>query len=193
MLKTERSKHKNQNLIPMSKFDDFYSKKSVAELLEKLRATRLTPVTMDKEWYDALIIHLNERQLSESEKKMMEQILSADLDSLKTDKEMEQTLRAEKDNSASISSGNSSEAGRYTALKTVVGFLSVLGYIVILVGIIALIYLASNGQAPVGFVALVISVVIALPLLAYSNLIYVFIHIEYNTRKTREEIKKLVK
>jgi hypothetical protein len=177
----------------MSKFDDFYAKKSVTELLEKLKAASITPATMDKEWYDALINHLNERQISESEKIIMEHILSADINSSKTFNEMEQTIRKEKDNATFTSSDISSEAGRHTALKTVVGLISTLGYIVIVFGIIALFYLASNSQTASGVLALVISVVIALPLLAYSYLIHVFIDIEYNTRKTREEIKKLGK
>lgn len=175
----------------MSKFDDFYSKKTVSELLEKLRAGRIIPAMIDKEWYDALIIHLKERQLSESEKKMRDHILSADLEALKADKEIEQTLLTSNNEAASFSSGGSSEAGRYTALKTVVGLISILGYIVIAVGLIALIFLASNGQVLFGFLALVISVLIALPLLAYSNLIYVFIDIEYNTRRTSEAIKEM--
>ena len=68
-----------------------------------------------------------------------------------------------------------------------------MGYIVIVVGIGGLIFLATNGSALLGFVAVVGSVVIALPLLAFSNLIFVFIDIEYNTRKTREALKKNLK
>lgn len=167
----------------MSKFDDFYSKKTVAELLEKLRIGRVSPEMIDKEWHSALIHHLNERQLTESEKKIKEYILSSDLEILKSDKKIEQTLDDEKNKSIPTSLGISGEVGRYTALKTVVGLISVLGYIVIGVGLIALLYLVTNGQAFIGFITLVISIVIALPLLAYSNLIYVFIDIEYNTRK----------
>jgi len=85
---------------------------------------------------------------------------------------------------------NDSEPARYAALKTVVGLLSGLGYIVIIVGIILLIFLASDKQVLMGFIAVVVSVIIALPLLAYSNLIYVFIDTERNTRKTLEAITK---
>jgi hypothetical protein len=118
--------------------------------------------------------------------------LKAELD--KRELTEEQTRRLNSNNQQSVDSEikqNEKEAGRYTALKTVVGLISILGYIVIAVGLIALIFLSSNEQAPFGFLALVISVVIALPLLAYSNLIYVFIDIEHNTRKTREAIKEM--
>ena len=176
----------------MNKFDEFYSKKTVVELLEKLKQARINPTTMDKEWYEALIIHLNSRGLSGKAKSMMEHILSADPEILKGDKALEETIKSGSDKSVT-SSSNFSEAGRYSALKTVVGLISALGGIVILAGIIALIYLGQSGQVAMGLVALIISVVIALPLLAYSNLIHVFIDIEYNTRKVREEIKLIGK
>lgn len=94
------------------------------------------------------------------------------------------------DNITNSSAINDSEPARYAALKTVVGLLSGLGYIVIIVGIILLIFLASDKQVLMGFIAVVVSVIIALPLLAYSNLIYVFIDTERNTRKTLEAITK---
>jgi hypothetical protein len=56
--------------------------------------------------------------------------------------------------------------------------------------VIVLIYLGSQGQLFMGFIGLVTGVIISLPLLAFSNLIYVFIDIEHNTRKTREAINK---
>ena len=80
-----------------NKFEDFYSKKSVSELLEKLRGARISPDTIDKEWYDALIIHLENRQLSEEEKKILERIRTAEPGSLKIDEEKEQALRIEKE------------------------------------------------------------------------------------------------
>ena len=160
-----------------NKFDDFYSKKSVSKLLEKLSAGRINPATIDKEWYDALIIHLNNRGLSEEEKNVMHRILTEDIETLKSDSEK---IEKEKLNATP----------KYAALKTIVGLISALGFIVIILGVIALIYLASQGQILMGFVGLVSGVIISLPLLAFSNLINVFIDIEYNTRKTREAINK---
>lgn len=175
----------------MSKFDDFYSKQSVGELLEKLRLAKITPGTMDKAWYDALIIHLQERELTPDEKKILDRILSSDSESLNANKEVAQSLATEIRESAS--SFNGGETGRYTALKTVSGLISFLGYLVVFVGIGLLFFMLSENQGLIGFVALVISVVIALPLLAYSNLIQVFIDIEHNTRKTSQALKTMSK
>ena len=170
----------------MSKFDDFYSKKSVPELLEKLRTAKAAPGTIEKDWYDGLILHLNERQLSDEEKKIKEKILSSDPDALKADTEIKQLLIVEQAKAEVTQSGIGGGAERYSALKSIVGLISMLGYFVIIVGFGLLIFLTSHDQPLMGFVALVVSVVIALPLLAFSNLIHVFIDIEYNTRKIRE-------
>lgn len=105
-------------------------------------------------------------------------------------KEATENILKNTDISTNSSAINDSEPARYAALKTVVGLLSGLGYIVIIVGIILLIFLASDKQVLMGFIAVVVSVIIALPLLAYSNLIYVFIDTERNTRKTLEAITK---
>ena len=177
----------------MSKFDDFYSKKTVVDLLEKLITSRVSPETIDQEWYDALILHLKERHLSNEEIIMMEKILSADPVSLKRDKEMAQSLREEQVKKGTTSLNINEDGEKYAALKTLIGLISILGYIVIVVGIGSLIFLASNDQVFIGVIAFVISIVISLPLFAISNLIYVFIDIERNTRKTMEAIKKLNK
>ena len=168
-----------------NKFDDFYSKKSISELIEKLREGRINPATIDKEWEDALIKHLNSRGLSIIERNMVKRILTSDIETLKSDSE-----KIEKDKLNATPTSNDSESSRYTALKTIVGLISALGYIVIILGVIVLIYLGSQGQLFMGFIGLVTGVIISLPLLAFSNLIYVFIDIEQNTRKTREAINK---
>ena len=69
----------------------------------------------------------------------------------------------------------------------------VLGYIVIIIGIVGLFYLANENQTLMGFTTLVVSLIISIPLLAFSNLISVFIDIEQNTRKTRELLKETSK
>jgi len=74
-----------------------------------------------------------------------------------------------------------------------VGLISVLGYIVIITGIVLLVISLNNGQTTTGILSLIISVVVALPLLAFANLVHVFIDIEYNTRKTRDILDKKFK
>lgn len=64
---------------PLNKFDEFYSKKSVPELLEKLRVAKMTPAALDKEWHEGLIAHLQIRELSEDEKSSLQYILSSDV------------------------------------------------------------------------------------------------------------------
>lgn len=90
----------------------------------------------------------------------------------------------------STENGKDKEPRRYSALKSIIGLISFLGYIVMIFGIIIFMYLASNQQVLMGLIGFVISIVIALPLLAFSNFVYVFIDIEYNTRKTLEIILK---
>lgn len=175
----------------MSKFDDFYSKKPVSELLEKLRAAKITPATMEKEWYDGLISHLKQRETTTDEKDLFNHILSSDSDALKTEKEVEQGLERERKLTESKLTNGEGNSGRYAVLKTFIGLISFLGYVVLVVGLGLLIFMLTQNQGLLGIVAFISSVVIALPLLAYSNLIQVFIDIEHNTRQTKETIIKL--
>ena len=78
-------------------------------------------------------------------------------------------------------------------MKTISTLISILGYIVIIIGIVGLFYLANENQTLMGFTTLVVSLIISIPLLAFSNLISVFIDIEQNTRKTRELLKETSK
>ena len=78
-------------------------------------------------------------------------------------------------------------------MKTISTLISILGYIVIIIGIVGLFYLANENQTLMGFTTLVVSLIISIPLLAFSNLISVFIDIEKNTRKTRELLKETSK
>jgi len=85
-----------------SKFDNFYFKKSISELTEKLLTHRITGSTMDKEWYEALIQHFSKRELTDEQKKMIEHILSTDLETLKNEKLLELS-KVEKDSATQIS------------------------------------------------------------------------------------------
>ena len=66
-----------------NKFNKFYSKKSVIDLIEQIRSHRITGNTMDKDWYEALIKHLSERDITAEERKIVDHILSADAEILK--------------------------------------------------------------------------------------------------------------
>jgi hypothetical protein len=176
-------------------FIQLLKEKTVVALLDLLNLGQSGKQKIDPDFLGAIIDELNSRELSEAEAKEFENILNFAVDYSVYETEPEKVKgKFSKDEITEITvKDDNREPGRYTALKSVVGLISLLGYIVIIFGIIALIYLASNGQVPFGIAALVVSVIIALPLLAYSNLIYVFIDIEYNTRKTKEAIKKVSK
>ena len=69
-----------------NKFNKFYSKKSVSDLIDQIRSHRITS-SMDKDWYEALIKHLSERGITDEEKKIVDHILSANSEILKQDEE----------------------------------------------------------------------------------------------------------
>jgi hypothetical protein len=76
------------------------------------------------------------------------------------------------------------------ALKALAGVLSVCGYVVLAIGLIAMIYMAGEKDLLEGMLILLGAILVALPSLAFSNLIQVFIDIESNTRKTMEAMQR---
>jgi|GEM_PF-3423144 len=166
-----------------NKYDEFYSKFSVSELFEKLRGFIIEPNAMEKDWFDALIIHLEHRHLSIEDERILRSILPAEYTDLKEDEGRQEKLIAS-------TSSKERESGRYTALETVAGLMSPIGIIVIVIGVCVFFAWVSEKQTLFGSIALVVSFIIALPLFAFSNLIYVFIDIEYNTRKTTETLNE---
>jgi hypothetical protein len=81
-----------------------------------------------------------------------------------------------------------SEYSRYTALKTISGLLSILGYILIVVGFVSMFYFFNNNKTFIGIAAIISSIIISLPMIVFSGLVTVFIDIEQNTRKTNEAL-----
>lgn len=63
-----------------NKFNKFYSKKPLTELIEKLRDHRIHGDRMDKEWFEALKVHLSEREISSDERQTVNYLLSDDFD-----------------------------------------------------------------------------------------------------------------
>lgn len=61
-----------------NKFNKFYSKKSTSDLIELIRAHRINGYGLDKEWFEALILHLSERDISTEERQTVNNILSDD-------------------------------------------------------------------------------------------------------------------
>ena len=162
--------------------------KTVRALLDLLKHGLSGNSGIDPDFLSLVIAELNSRQLVDADAKEFDHLMNAPIDETVT-QSVKSKAAFSKDEIQTISKSNDREPGRYSSLKSVVGIIALLAYIVIISGIILLIYLGKEGMVLMGFGALVASIVIALPLLAFSNLIYVFIDIEYNTRKTREALK----
>lgn len=165
--------------------------KSVADLLELIRLGQTGKSKIDPDQLDTVIDEFNSRELSETETKNYENLMSIfdeETPSLKTKSKARFT--EEEKNETSTYRIKDSEPARYNALKTISGLISILGYIVIGIGIIGFFYLVDDNQTFMGFINLFVSVIVSLSLLAFSKLIYVFIDIERNTRKTQELLNK---
>ena len=66
-----------------NKFNSFYSEKPVTELIEQLRAHRIYSNRLDKDWFEALKVHLSQRDISTEERQTVKHILSDDFDPMK--------------------------------------------------------------------------------------------------------------
>ncbi|MCX6558654.1 MAG: hypothetical protein NTW95_14680 [Candidatus Aminicenantes bacterium] len=82
------------------------------------------------------------------------------------------------------------EKKKYGALRTVAGLLSIFAYISILFAIVTALKFVGDEQVLYALVVFFSVFAYSLILLALSNLIHVFIDIEFNTRKTREVMQK---
>jgi hypothetical protein len=71
--------------MEINKFNKVYSKKSVSDLLEQLLNHRITGSTLEKEWYEALKIHLTQREINQEERKIFEKILDSAPEVLKNE------------------------------------------------------------------------------------------------------------
>lgn len=66
-----------------NKFNKFYSKKTITQLIEQLRDHRIYGNIMDEEWFEALKIHLMEREISFEESQKIIYLLSDEFDPIK--------------------------------------------------------------------------------------------------------------
>ena len=107
-----------------NKFNKFYSKKSVIDLIEQIRSHRITGSTIDKEWYEGLKKHLSERDITDEERKIVDHILSATSEVLKQDEEQfaieKERLKEIAFNSSNSSLKKSGINSAGTSLKNIV-------------------------------------------------------------------------
>ncbi len=171
-----------------NQYNKFYSKKSVTELIEQLRSHRVTGIRLAEDWYEALKIHLNERELSDDARKMVDHILSTDPTTLKNETPIGQPLNESEKLNKPLSF-----VEKYPALRTLSGVIAIIAWTVALLTVIIVITLLSNSSGegswvlPVGTLA--IGAIFFIALLAYSEIIKVFVDIEENTRRTADATK----
>jgi hypothetical protein len=65
-----------------NKYDAFYSKKPISELIEKLKNHSM----LDEEWHEGLVQHISKRVLSNEEKKIVDHILSSESEKLRKER-----------------------------------------------------------------------------------------------------------
>jgi len=164
-----------------NKFNKFYAKKPISELIVQLRTHRITGTTMDKEWYEGLIAHLKERELSPETRKLIDNILSTDPETLRNEEKPELSL-IEKE---TINNSKSMMTEKYPALSLLARFFIACGFIVGLFTIIITIVFIVQGKDGyiIAGISFVIGALIVISVLAIAELIKVIIDIEYNTRQ----------
>lgn len=165
-----------------NKFNKFYSKKSVKDLIEQLRSHIISKNILDKEWYEALKLHLLDRELTNEEREVVHHLLSADPDTLKTEEELNVSLKKKESINQSASFGRE----KYPALRTIAGLYTAFAWIVGIVAIIIALYFGSKGETGliIAVSTAVVGGLIVLGVLAVSESIKVVIDIEYNTRQS---------
>jgi hypothetical protein len=167
-----------------NKFDNFYSKKPVSELIHKLLDHKVHGLSMDPTWYDALIIHLSKRDMTDDQRKEIDHILTSDAATLKRGS-VQYESAPESMMSAKVGHVTS---GKYPALQMLSGIIATVAWIIAGLTVVIVLALFNNlhGEGswifPIGTFA--IGAIFSIALFAYSEVIKVFIDIEENTRRT---------
>lgn len=193
-LNTIKTPFQINNTGDMSKrnSDNDLKQKSAREILDLLKEGMNGNSKSDPDRLDAMMSELASRDLSEAESLEFEKLMGGSAPIEETFQSKNKNMKSEETtNSEAIQTDENAETGKYLALKTVATLLSIIGFLVIAFGVIGLFYFVFEADVPFyGIMGLLVSVLIALPFLALSNLARVFIDIEYNTRKTREALTK---
>ena len=138
---------------------------------------------IDPDFLDILIDELRSRQLSEVEKEKFTAILNFEDGEILKRKEIETDFSEEEIIRIVGADTLKEKEARNVSLKNISDQLSILAPIVLVFGIGASIFLLASKQFLFGVVTVVNSIIIFLLLRGFSELIYVFVDIEFNTRK----------
>ncbi len=163
-----------------SEFVQSLKVKSVNALFELLKFGNTGSSQIAQDYVLEIISELKSRELSKAESIVFENLAEKTL--------IEKTPVSVVTDSQEKLTEKTSEYSRYTALKTISGLLSILGYILIVVGFVSMFYFFNNNKTFIGIAAIISSIIISLPMIVFSGLVTVFIDIEQNTRKTNEAL-----
>lgn len=164
-----------------NQYNKFYLKKSVGELIGQLRDHRITGQRLDKLWYEALITHLSEREISDEERQLIDNILNTDPEILRSE-EVKDAFQTTLNGTERIQT--KSEIVKYPALRTICGILTTFAWAIGVLTILSVLnFITYSGWIYV-LPILIIGGLLVLSTLAFSELIKVIIDIECNTRKT---------
>ncbi|MDZ7821595.1 MAG: hypothetical protein U5N26_07145 [Candidatus Marinimicrobia bacterium] len=81
---------------------------------------------------------------------------------------------------------------KYATLRLISFYLKVVGILIVVLGFIALIVIGYSSNWLIGFGVLLLAVLFSLAYFAISEIINLFIDIEYNTRVTSTGISKII-
>ena len=160
----------------------FLKGKTLKELLELLNLGQTGELNITPDFLNEIIQELNSRGLSDTEAKEFERIMN-----LSVNKDYDQRIikneEWSKETKAEPQIEKDKEPNKYETLKVFCGILTFMGYVIICVSLCFFVNYLGKYQYMECIIYLAAGLVIALPLLAFTNLIHVFIDIESNTRK----------
>lgn len=174
-----------------SEFIQSLKEKSTSALFDLLKIGQSGEQKIDPDFLTAIIDELYSRELSETESKEFENILNLNVDKDFNNPSEKKYYFSDYEKKEIFKNDENSGQIKYISLKTLSKIIEYFCNIIIVCGIIASIYFISiDEEFLLGLAILLTVFILTLPLLAISNLIHVFIDIEYNTRKISEGINK---
>lgn len=163
-----------------NKYNDFHSKKTIEELYENIPKHYITGNLLEKECHDALLLHMQERELTLELKERISQILKSGAEK-RIEKENEDIGKTNEDGSKTHK-----RMKKYSALRVISKILHVnawiLGITTIIMAVILPMEFESSESLLLSLGVIMIGSLLVLFHKAISELIIVFIDIEHNTR-----------
>lgn len=163
-----------------NKFDNFYSKKTISELIEKVLRHKTTGTSLDKEWYDALILHFSKRDLTDEQKRTIDHILTTESEILKNENILQQINQWNNNPSESTTIND-----KYPALRTLSFIYKISAWVIGLCCVILAIIFVGENELLTSLECLVVGALSTITVIAFSELIILFIDIENNTRQNK--------